>query len=593
MKILLIDPHDVADAGPWSEQRWDRVVDLGLGGMNTYARWSDQFGCPVTTLGSVRHGFEDFHAVRGILGAGCGRVIDQYGLDWWEILSILLHETVEILLLVRRMAATFASQDEVYVSRPGFYADVLQYLMKRRIHSFSGSPNARNSGFRRYLRAFSRLSASQIIDVLGDKYDAGYALRGRAAGKRKPSRVPLVLLPTAYINVSRTGLAYANTFPKENFLLVATRRSGWVKDPPRNVATAWLSSYARGQRRCEEHHGIEKRWRSLLDDLTARDELEILNRLGYLNDFPRRLRHALRVRDAWRNILDGEPIQAVLCSDDSNPYTRIPLLLARERGLPNIACHHGALDGRYLFKRSHGQVIWAKGRMEKDYLVRRCGVPEGSVEIAAPAVAWNDGAGKSETKSNILFISEAYDVGHGRAQEFYRDLLPPLAELAMRNGRKLIVKLHPAESKSERASMVARILPGHLRKAMNIVSGPLTEEIFGSTWFCVTILSTVAVECAIRGIPCFLCKWLEFSPYGYIEQFICFGVGIGLNKPAEIADIPEYLEAHPRAEGLSEVMRNCWQPATADRLREYISASKRSAKGGSAEAEAVALGRAI
>ena len=156
--------------------------------------------------------------------------------------------------------------------------------------------------------------------------------------------------------------------------------------------------------------------------------------MGILDGFPRWFRHGLEVRDAWQNVLDNEPIQAVLCADDSNPYTRIPLLLAQARGLPNIACHHGALDGRYVFKRSYGDVIWAKGKMEEDYLVRKCGVPQERVEIAAPALPenWNtlDKTNRQDFKPYILFFSEACDVSGGRQEEFYRDILPPLAELS-------------------------------------------------------------------------------------------------------------------------------------------------------------------
>ena len=266
-------------------------------------------------------------------------------------------------------------------------------------------------------------------------------------------------------------------------------------------------------------------------------------------------------------------MQAVLCADDSNPYTRIPLLLARERGLPNFACHHGALDSRYLFKRSYADVIWAKGKMEEDYLVRRCGVPREKVEIGAPALPANwrelEKSNPQTFRPYLLFISEACDVSGGRSEEFYRDILPPLADLALATGRKLIVKLHPVESERERTGLVARILSAEQRTATRIVSGPLTEDLLAKAWFGITILSTVAMECAIRGIPCFLCKWLEFWPYGYVEQFIRFGVGIGLNDPAEIGRIPEYLQQHPvNAEGVRE---NCWQPAAAGRLRELLS----------------------
>jgi hypothetical protein len=495
-------------------------------------------------------------------------------------MSILLHGELETLILLQRFVQTVGSGDEVYVSRPGLHASLLQCLLATRVHVFPLRRGARKGGLGHYVRVSNKLSAPQMIDVFWDKYDAGYQFRGRLARKRQPSALPVVLLPTAYVNVSRTGLAYANTFPEEDFLLVATRRSGWVEAPPRNVATAWLSSYASVGDRSDENADLENRWQSLLHDLGEMPEFETLIRLGWLDSFPRRFRHGLEVRDAWRNVLDTEPVQAVLCADDSNPFTRIPLLLARARGLVNIACHHGALDGRYVFKRSYGDVIWAKGKMEEDYLVRWCGVPQERVEIGAPALPrnWNrrERSSPEEFRPYLLFLSEACDVSVGRPEEFYRDMLPPLADLALATGRQLVVKLHPAESERERAGMLARILSAEQRSATRIESGPLTEDLLAKAWFGITILSTVAMECAIRGIPCFLCTWLEFWPYGYVEQFIRFGVGIGLNDPSEIDKIPEYLQRYPVS---AEVGENCWQPAAAGRLLELLSASGKASTG--------------
>ncbi|MGA3348013.1 MAG: hypothetical protein ABSC33_03270 [Candidatus Sulfotelmatobacter sp.] len=577
MKILLLHPEDELEKGLWVSSRWDRIVDLGLGGKNTYERWEREFQCPVVALDSLRPGFDDFWRVREILGRGCGQLLDEHGLDWWEIMSILLHSEMETLILLRRFAQTVDSSDEVHVSRPGLHASLLQCLLTNRVKIFPLPSGARKSGLRHYFRVSSKLSAPQMIDVFWDKYDAGYQLRGRLVRKRPASTGPVVLLPSAYVNVSRTAIAYANTFPEENFLLVTTRQSGWVQDPPINMETAWLSSYASVRDRSGENEEMESRWRALLKDLREAEEFEILSRLGYLDSFSQRFRRGFEVRDAWRNVLDNEPVHGVLCADDSNPYTRIPLLLAQARGLANIACHHGALDCRYLFKRSYGDVIWVKGKMEEDYLVRRCGVPREKVEICAPALpaSWEGrGSRDQNVPPNILFISEALDVGYARTGEFYRDILPPLAELARGTGRKLIVKLHPAESKSQRTDIVARILSPEQRKITQIVDGPLTESLLASTWFGVTILSTVAMECAVRGIPCFLCKWLESWPYGYVEQFIRFGVGIGLNNPGEIQKIPQYLEQYAVA---ADVVDDCWRSAAPGRLREIVMSSQKSA----------------
>jgi hypothetical protein len=214
--------------------------------------------------------------------------------------------------------------------------------------------------------------------------------------------------------------------------------------------------------------------------------------------------------------------------------------------------------------------------MEEDYLVRKCGVPQERVEIAAPALPANwktpQEPNQQSFRPHLLFISEAYDMSGGRTEEFYRDVLPPLADLALATGRELIVKLHPGESHRERTAMAERVLSAKQRGVMRIVSGPLTEELLAQSWFGITILSTVAMECAIRGIPCFLCKWLESWTYGYVEQFIQFGVGIGLSHPSEIEKIPEYLKQIPVK---ADVRENCWEPAAAGRLRDVFTKSRK------------------
>jgi hypothetical protein len=52
-----------------------------------------------------------------------------------------------------------------------------------------------------------------------------------------------------------------------------------------------------------------------------------------------------------------------------------------------------------------------------------------------------------------------------------------------------------------------------------------------------------------------------------VEQFIRFGIGIGLKDPSEIGKIPEYLTQH---RPVANILENCWQPAAAGRLRELL-----------------------
>jgi hypothetical protein len=570
MKILLVHPLDTADVGPWTDERWDLIVDLGKNGLRTHEQWRNHFNCDLQALDFFRNGFSDFYQIRELLGRGCRSLVDEFGLDWWEILSILLHEEVEVLVLLQRLARTFGPSDEVHISRPSLHADILYCLLAGHIRIFRPRFIVQK-GLTHYFRAVARLSASQIIDILGDKYDPAYQFRGRLTGKRAASSRPSILVPTAYVNGSRTGLDYAKTFSEQDFLLVTTRQSGWVDAPPRNVRMARLSSYASsGDHGAEDVH-LDRRLRLLLTELCRSPEFEILNRLGHLSMFPSRLQHGIKVRDAWRNVLDHEPVQGVLCTDDSNPYTRIPLLLARERGLPSIACHHGALDGRYVFKRSYGSTIWVKGEMERDYLVNKCKVPAERVEICAPALSLPSDAHESPSlggqRPYIVFFSEQYENLGGRAEGFYQDTVPALADLALATGRKLVVKLHPAESAWERTRTLIRTISETQLKAVQVVSGPLTEDLLAKTWFGVTVLSTVSMECTVRGIPCFLCKWLEPGGYEYVAQFTHFGAGIALNGPGDIVTIPQYMQT----EAVAKVSkRHLWQTADKDRLKTLL-----------------------
>ena len=526
---------------------------------------------------ALRRGLGDFRGMRDLFAAGSGRLLDWEGLDWWELTAIFFHQPLEILSTLHRLAGSLDSEDQIFVTRPGFYADALEVLLRRRVHSFPARVISQNSGPRHYARVLSRFPLSQLAEIFWDKYDPGYAIRRLFSRKEAPSERPVVLVPSAYGNVSRAGIAYANTLPEVDFLLVTTRRSGWVAEVPANVKVATLASYAPGKPAAgQEYAELIEKWRGLRRELLAIPELQVFDRLGFFDLFPKRFQQGLEIRKAWRAVLDREPVAAVLCGDDSNPYTHIPLLLARNSGIPTLTFHHGALDGRHLFKKNYSDVILAKGKMEEDYLLRVCGLPRDSVEVGAPVRPSSTRLGRRFGQGScIVLFSEGYEVSSGRAEEFYRDLLPPLAELALRTGRKLIVKLHPAESRRERQGLVTKILSAEQRRVTTVVTGPLSDDLLDKTWFGITILSTVAVECSMRGIPCFLCGWLEYWLYGYIEQFSRFGVGRVLKSVAEISDIPGFVENYSVN---PELARDLWQPISPARLQELFSGNRKLEK---------------
>ena len=117
MTVLLLHPNDAFDDPRWSLQSWDRIIDLGVSSAERGARWAEKLGCEVLHLHSFRRRGQDFARIKEILDAGCGRLIDSQDLDWWRILSILLHEQLEMVLLINRLTETLSANDEVYASR--------------------------------------------------------------------------------------------------------------------------------------------------------------------------------------------------------------------------------------------------------------------------------------------------------------------------------------------------------------------------------------------------------------------------------------------------------------------------------------------
>ena len=568
MRILLLHSEDNLWSGPWSQPTWDRVVDLGLAGTNAYERWSRSLGCSVETLGGID--LHEYHRVRRLLEAGQGRLMDHRGLDWWELISLRFYQQIGSILTLQKFADSLQEDDEVFATRSGFQVHALGRLLGKEIRYFSSARRSLRQRAQHYWRLPKKFSISQLGEIFWDKYDSDYRIRGHFLFRQAARNQPVVLLPSAYSNVSRMGIRYAEMLPDSEFLLVTTRQSGWMESLPKNVKAARLAAYAAGGQAVQhEFSELLQSWEQFRGDFGGAQELAILDGLGLFASFPNLLRVGLGIRNAWLRVLETEPVEAVLCCDDTNPYTHLPLLLAKKRGLPTLTCHHGALDAGHLIKRNHADVVLAKGRMEHDYLTRVCGMREEQVEIggpaqpAVPAAQWR-GSGDAPW---IVFFSEPYEIVGGRTEEFYRDLLLPLAKLAEETGRELVIKLHPMESVSERRRLVERIEPaGH--KMIRVVAGQLNEELLQKTWFAITVLSTAAMDCALRGVPCFLCEWLEYFSGGYNEQFRRFGAGTKLGSAAEIAAIPEMLKTSP---GRMGVRADLSIPIASARLKELLS----------------------
>jgi hypothetical protein len=358
--------------------------------------------------------------------------------------------------------------------------------------------------------------------------------------------------------------AYARLLPDQPILMVATRQSAKQFVAPANVQVRDLAVYAKADSAGAEIASMTDRWMKLRADICESPELRVLLEAGLLDSFPGWIRDGLSARNAWREVLDREPVCGVLCGDDSNLYTRLPVLLAARRKIRTVDFHHGALDGRYALKDLPCDLYLAKNEMERDYLLRVCGLPPEKVAIGAPPT--EDVLSPIELdhrpQSSAILFSEPYEVGGMRAEEVYRELLPPLCRLAREGGHSVVLKLHPFESLSQRRGIVRDVLAPEDRDLVNVVEGPLTAELMARAWFGITIESTTVIDCLRQGVCCFLCGWLSLSSYEYGRQYARFGVGEVLEDVRQLAEIPKRLKDFQNRSPLKFDLSATVHPAT-------------------------------
>jgi hypothetical protein len=602
MQAFLLHPDDDFH-GSWTRQHWDSVIDLGRAPKSFYDERSAALGCPVFSIFDLAVEVEDLRIWRHLLAPGLGRVVDRFGIDWWDVISLMLQPELQDVQLALRLAEKLQGCRMLTVSRPSMMAEALRVQLGIPLQVLHGG--LRKRLVRTVLRrgqAVANLTFEQLRQVVYDKYDPHYRWRRKLApAQRSRSKSePVVLLPTAYSNVTKTAFSYAGILPEQKFLLILARESAAVSPVPANVETVPLAGFAPESCDRDELRKLEDGWNQLEQAFQEHPAFRLPAHLEILKKGRRWLRWGLAVRDAWMRVFETRAVVSCLSADDSNPYTRIPLLLAEQRGIPAIACHHGALDGRMAFKNPRFSNYLAKGEMERDYLERICGIEASRIRMGAAAPvetrhAASPAAGKTgqarERAPWITFFTEPFETDFWRVEAVYREVLPRLCSTARRSGKTVVLKLHPFESARQRRVLVKRILSKDDRKLISITDAPLSGEILRQTWCAVTVESTVAFDCASLGIPVFLCGWLRHAYAGYAPQYVRFGVGQMLEGPDDLLRIPDLLRASmPGADTARRLVQPISPEALAGVLRQPPAGGLPSISGRSASAKSVLAG---
>lgn len=550
MRVLLLHPEDDF-SGCWKDQRWDWVVDLGRAPKSFYDERSAALGCPVSSIYDFAIEIEDLQVWRSLLAVGIGQVVDRFGLDWWDVIGLLLQPKMQDVRLALRLAVELTGCRTLTTSRPSLLADAVRSQVGIPLQVLQSGIRPRlTHQLTRYRTALMNLSFEQLRQVAHDKYDPRYRWRRKFAPTIARSTHPVVLLPSAYSNVTRTALNYARILPDQQFLLVLARESGAVSVPA-NAQSAPLAAFTAGDCDHAELRQLENSWKQMEATLGQHSEFALPVRLGIVKEGLGFLRWGLSIRNAWNRVFENHSVISCLSADDTNPYSRLPLMLAGRRGIPAVACHHGALDGRMAFKVPRFSTYLAQGEMERDYIEQVCGVDARNVRIGGASSTPENCALWRNDAPWIVFFTEPYETDLWRAEAIYRELLPRLCAAARNSGKTIVLKLHPFETAAQRRRLLkATLADGDLR-LVRVTASPMSPEILRNTWCAVTVESTVAFECASVGVPAFLCGWLRHAYSGYALQYARFGVGRILEASADLLRIPEMMEEAMPAPGIA------------------------------------------
>jgi len=569
MKVLLLHPEDRLSRRV-TPGKWDLVVDFGRAPVSIYQQWSQQSGCRVVSLYDFAVEVEDLYQTKKLLQFGMGGMVDRLGIDWWDILSLHLVSDLQQIILLRRLANELSTDCELYCGRPFPLATVLQKLCGGAFVNLEAGSGSAFRRLRHYSAAFSNLNTAQVIQVLQDKFDPQHAVRRRFAPRERSLGEPVVLLPSAYISVSRMAVAYAASLPDIDFLLVSARGGDNGESWPENVRVVSLDSYFTATDESETAELLDA-WRGLRSRIvSAASEFSAADTAGLLDRIPGLLRWGMALRTAWCQVFEVENIVGCLCADDSNPNTRIAMILAKMSHVPALACHHGALDMWMAIKTLHADFYLAKGEMEKDYLVRACQVPARQIITGAPPaspVPSIEAPYAASDRPWLVFFTEAYHSAAWRSDEVYGELLPRLSSLARVCGLQLVFKLHPFESVEAHRRMLRRHMSKSEAGQIRVIASAPSPELWRNTRFALTGQSTVAIDCTLRSIPVFLCAWLRDPFTGYVRQYTRFGIGQILDSAEQITDIPRLLEARSAAPPMNNRLRQTINP---EMLRELL-----------------------
>src|SRR5277367_1456176 len=123
MRVFLLHPDDDFH-GSWMSEHWDLVVDLGRAPKSHYDEQSAALRCPVFSVFDLAVEVEDLQIWRQQFELGMGQVVDRFGIDWWDVISVVLQPELQDVRLAVRLAEKISGCRTLTASRPSVMAEV-------------------------------------------------------------------------------------------------------------------------------------------------------------------------------------------------------------------------------------------------------------------------------------------------------------------------------------------------------------------------------------------------------------------------------------------------------------------------------------
>src|SRR5437764_1310033 len=230
MRVLLLHP---ADDLPSGDSMWDLVIDTARAPRSTYQNCGQRTGGRVVSAYDFAEEIEDLYRTRKLLELGMGRLLDIHGVDWWDVCSLMISPDLQQLMLAHRVAREVDRACEVHATQDSSFVRGIQavlgtsVIVQRRVSTLER--------FRTSVSAGRKLDTRELLQVLQDKFDGNHRIRSRFSARPVSSGNPVVLCPSAYINVTRRIAQRAAAVPEKRFYLVLARRSASIADLPANV----------------------------------------------------------------------------------------------------------------------------------------------------------------------------------------------------------------------------------------------------------------------------------------------------------------------------------------------------------------------